>query len=372
MQHGDEGRWTVRGQVELSSVAPLQAPVWVSVIDLDPIEHDLAASGWTDTLGRFSLWFTLRDFNIQPFERERWPDVWIVLQRDPADQRSVLYSRGFPRSAWEGHTLTAVIGLDQLDDETGVREVPRHSGRPVTRTRLTRTRLQRLPQAVADQLATVTDLRTVETPRGVVVGQAQRSVVEQVLRRAGDWTTGWCGLVTFHELETVTYDPIDDVLVVHPSCRTMTAAVVEVLIARALVARMQFQMAPNLIGLLTTAVRDLWSDLHALDRDVRHDSRDARRRFDRAAASILVDSTLTNIAATLDEHAARLDRQYRLHHPSLPVPAIEPSVATRLLQSVALRFNLGFRQVDTVLDSVRRADHPPRTVGLPDWFTGGS
>jgi len=355
MRREHDPQWTVRGVVEQPDVGGAGDPLCVSIIDLDPIEHDLIARGWTDADGRFEFTFGTEDFNLQPLERERWPDIWIVVHRDPANPDSALYSRGQPRCAWEHRELEVTIGQDELDDGTEAREVPEHSDRRVTRTRLTESLLNELPDRVAPDVTSATGLDQIDRPTKVEVGLIQNRTVDHLLARVGDWSTRLCSMVSFHELESIAYDPIDDTIVVHPECRTMSTAALEVLFARAMVARLQFQRTPELLDQLVEAGHSAWVALRALD-DRSCGSRSTageRRRFEHAAVELLATSDLAQFAAALDAQVARIDQQLRVRHRSIDVPDLEPSIATRLLQAVALRFDIGHQQVDLVVRTLR-------------------
>ncbi len=51
----------------------------IAVVEWDPVRDDLLATGETDEAGCFAVSFTRREFNQDPFEAERHPEIYVVL-----------------------------------------------------------------------------------------------------------------------------------------------------------------------------------------------------------------------------------------------------------------------------------------------------
>lgn len=106
----EQGAFEVSGHVLIrseSTVGDFEAwgGAWVQVIDLDRFRHDLIAEGPTLADGSFCVLFTIPEFNLDLFEHEEWPELWITVSRRTSDGDLVaMESVGIPRSAWTGTT----------------------------------------------------------------------------------------------------------------------------------------------------------------------------------------------------------------------------------------------------------------------------
>ena len=68
----------VEGRVVASDGRPLPG-IRIAVAERDPLRDDLLGVGFTGDDGQFRLSFTQREFNLDPFERERRPELYVVL-----------------------------------------------------------------------------------------------------------------------------------------------------------------------------------------------------------------------------------------------------------------------------------------------------
>ncbi len=63
----------------------------IAVVEWDPIRDDLLAVGTTDGEGCFEVSFTRREFNQDPFEAERHPEIYVVLSVERDGRKVALY-----------------------------------------------------------------------------------------------------------------------------------------------------------------------------------------------------------------------------------------------------------------------------------------
>ncbi len=88
-----------------------------AVVDKDLVHDDLISVGFSDEGGRFWFGFTESQFNLDPFERETHPDLYILFSTRDGDRYRVVHRADFGHlKIKKGETDLGTIRIDTWSD----------------------------------------------------------------------------------------------------------------------------------------------------------------------------------------------------------------------------------------------------------------
>lgn len=311
---------------------------WVQVMDLDRFRHDLVAEGPTQADGTFEVDFTTDEFNLDTFEDETWPELWIVVSRTTADgERVAVDSRGVPRSLWVGQS---VVIDDIVVDEWMyalplTEEVPAANSPGGDRIELTPELLEQFARRVEPEVERWTGwTNLVDDVSFEVSDDLADAMMSHVPIDLGFVTRGLVNQ-TVGRMVAALYEPMTKTIFVHPRCEAFNSEGMKVVLGHELVHAGQFRECEDLVGTIARSYAQLLGQIEdSGTTDV---------------AEMIQESDMNRVMTELEGQAMWVQQQIQAGRPMASLVFSELSIPGQLLSAVARR--LGF---DLKLDQYAR------------------
>ena len=383
-------RWTVSGTVQWRSRRVVGSPdataqptqietrvspvnTWIQIIDLDRFRHDLISEGAPREDGSFTTSFGRSEFNLDRFENEDWPDLWVVIARRTDAGPIPIESFGLPRHRWNGRS--ADLGSIDLDPHLfqlpGSEDVPSASAGTRDRVDLDADLARTLAAGVAPEVERLTgwpialdNLSFDITDRFADHFAEYLDDVAATFIDPEQWWFRAAANLVANDFVTALYVPQTNTIAINEGCSELPSDSIQVVVGHELVHAAQFANIPNLTERITVAFGDL---IETIDL-ARHDAAELE--------STITNSEIHRIMTALEGQAVWVQAQLARERSLAPTPTVRPSIIGRLLRVVAARVGLdGIAQskVSQYQQGFIEASELARLNGssLPDWLTKG-
>ena len=342
----------------------------IQVIDLDRFDHDLIAQGRLASDGTFSVSFGREEFNLDRFENEDWPELWIVVSRETADGFVPVESFGLPRSRWVGHTID--VGRIELNPmllalPDGER-VADADGGGRARVSLEGDSLREHAELVRPEVERLTGWTIDLSDIGFVAASDFGDLMLADLTGSGievPWYLRFAMRTYFAGSALGGYGATSRAVGVSPQCSRLSSESLQVILGHELVHVGQFAHVPNLLERLQTALGDLLNDQQMLDSDAA------------GIVDVITSSELWSIKVALEGQATWVQQALQSTRPLAGPIEPDPSLAGRLVMALASRFGptdaeqLRGEQYRVGLQAARESSIAGAPATLPEWLTGG-